>query len=553
MDPFLYYDALDESKLDVPFLRKEVLKVNDQNNGNYSGKIIIDTTTLVNKQMWMSPKEAYLKIPFVISMVSNVDLTTIGNSFMAGLKSGHHQIIDSLTVKYGQHLVVESRNHLNQFINYNVLTSWSSKDLDKWGDSIGLNPDSPFVKYDAAGLVVDDYYNNRAVDPDRTVKDWLSEPVRQNDGFYERLKNVRPATGLGGMTYADPSIVGSSYYSTSGAGVDRVYYWVIQATIRLKDLHSFFQEMSLYRGNNLRIEITYNKGSLNLAGLKDTGAGPPNYNAELGSIASPIINSGNTVPIMVSSCESSANASNPFYLPNALTGDPNISVYYNAVKTSQISPETGLGSAVLYLPAYDLDPEYQSALLQTPEKVIKYKDIYQYTISATGIGASVDQILTDGLKNMKYLVIIPNVSSTEATLDTFTPNLRQSPFVSEGSTTATLATIERFNVRINGKNVFQQDLDYNFEHFVDEFTKINCPKSNIDGISTGLINQKQWELSYKYYVVDLSRQTDDVTPMSLSVKLTNTSGRDMDYLCYVVLEKKITLDLNNGRVLDIAL
>ena len=70
-------------------------------------------------------------------------------------------------------------------------------------------------------------------------------------------------------------------------------------------------------------------------------------------------------------------------------------------------------------------------------------------------------------------------------------------------------------------------------------------------MSSGQISLKDFESTYGYMVVDLSRRNkfDDNVPLSVQVSGTVTSGKALDLLCYIEYEKDVTIDITTGQLM----
>jgi len=133
----------DESGKPATFVDKQWLYVNDSNNGNYSGQIVIDSTTLSNSGSYIGWSEAYLAVPLVLQAESAA-LTTGAEKFDFGmaLKSGYWQLIHSMSVEFNNGSVVQQTPFLNVFSSFKNLTSWCDNDLKCWGKVTGFAPDT---------------------------------------------------------------------------------------------------------------------------------------------------------------------------------------------------------------------------------------------------------------------------------------------------------------------------------------------------------------------------------------------------------------------------
>ena len=75
---------------------------------------------------------------------------------------------------------------------------------------------------------------------------------------------------------------------------------------------------------------------------------------------------------------------------------------------------------------------------------------------------------------------------------------------------------------------------------------------NIETITSGLMNQQDYNANFGYIVVDLSRRydLDEKTPLSVQISGNIKSLKHLDFLCFISYTKEITVDLSTGQKLD---
>lgn len=553
-DKYLFEDALNVEDHKEYFLEKDMLYVLDQNGGSYNGSITFDTSVLSNAQRWLDYKNGLLEIPLQISMSSSVDISAADavNAYMLGLKNGSHQLIDSLQVEYNNSTVVQLQPFTNFYVGYKLMSSWSQDDLVKHGPSTIFTPDSAgSVNFQSAASVDGIGHCNTIVNPIET-KTWSgtsSQLDNHNDGFLQRLN----ATGFD-LTTANSAAYGSlpaidsaslaqavqkNYTNDDGgAAAARIYKWNILCTIRLKDVHDFFEQLPLVKGAYLRFTLNYNSCRMQIP----VGAGPT-----LGAPTYTQI-SGRTNPVMMAS----ASVSNPSASVGAV-GAQTLTIEANIAKTS--NPAVGssgtLSSCRLYVPSYIMNPSSEKELLSLrPRQEIVYEEIYNYNFNSVPAGGNFNQIITNGLANAKSLVIVPMInSSSNASVVPY-----QSPYDSAPGTTCPLAAVTNFNVAVAGKNVFQANVDYDFDMFENEVMSANALNGGLStGLTSGLLSRAMWDNSYRYVVTDISRGSpisDDI-PKSIQVSGKNSTSVAMDFFCFVVYEKKATIDVATSQLLDL--
>lgn len=570
MDLSLYEDTLDSQATVNPCINKEVLYVQDQNGGSYNGQVTFDTSVLGNSGMWLAYSEAYLEIPFVCTL--KVDLADAKdeaaalaaetNAFLVGLKNGSHQLIDSIQVDYNNTNVIQLQPFTNFYVSYKMMTSFSTDDVTKFGPTLNFNPDtSTSFSFNAASNTSGDGYSNNRVYP-------LTAPVYggaaivydgYNKGYAQRLKdtsfgvgpNVR--AGYGSIptiaTQALCNSIGKSHVGDNAEGTTalRVIQWSILATIRLKDIADFFDKLPLIKGGFMRIILNYNSSRT----VFTTAGGPPATGIVMGANAI-TMTSGRTNPILITS----AAANNPAapLLAAATNGQISVTVNCGIKQTSNSFSTPPIQSCRLYVPAYSLNAVYEDQLLRLkPTKEVIYTDVYNYNIVNVARNTSFNAILTNGIVNPKYVVVIPYANSSAAgVFAAFRGAVYQSPFDTAPATTTPMAAITQFNVQVGGKNVFQQNFQYDFESFMNEVASANAINGGSTvGLSNGLIGKSEWDNGYRYYVADVSRRdpANNLVPQSITVQGLNNTDVPMDYICFIVFERKITIKMDDGSLL----
>lgn len=556
-DQCVWEETINKTDSVQPFISKELLYVQDQNNSNYSGQIQFDLSSLANNNRWLSYQEAYLEIPFMVNFQCSTDVTagnTLVNAFTAGLKSGYYNIIDSLQVDLNNTNIVQLQNNLNMLVNYKVLTSFSQDDLNKLGPILGVYPDTADSYTFSAGASAngDGYANNRNIPKAAT---FLSRN-NTNEGLKKRqsettalgvlaanVTDYLPTTGVAGDAIGFYNAEALNYFADDGgAAAARVYTWVIMATIRLKDICDWFDKVPLMKGANYRININYNSAQTTVTTV---AAGPTMITTSHTQL------SGHSNPVLLGS--SAANNSNNALVAGAAAGV--FTIVSGVVKTSLSNSITSaFNSCRLYVPAYRLDTVYQLNLLQSkPTQTIKYLDYYTYTVSGTASKTSFNSILTNGIINPKAIIIMPFASpGNAAAVNAKNLPAYQMLYDSSPSTTTPQASITNFQVQVAGENMFMTNQQYSYSQFLDEFQHLFALNGSIDtSINSGLISHFMWKNAYRYYVCNLSRRvsSEDKIPKSILISGTNNTLVAMDYVCFVLFEKSITIDTASGSII----
>jgi hypothetical protein len=556
-DEYIFESSQVSDAETTPFVSKDMLYIVDQNGGNYNGQILFDTSSLSNSGKWLDWKGAYLEIPFVISMRSTVDISgaNIVNSFVAGLKNGSHQIIDSIQMDLNNQNVIQLTPFTNFYVSYKLNTTMSNNDIVKYGSLLNYFPDTPesFVYSNGAALSGNGVANNR-VAPTTALSYTSTAPIdTANIGFLNRLRTASRETN-GGLSTIQTNAqfkqtARNSLTPDAGANAAKVYNWNLLLTIRFKDLSDFFEQMPLSRGSFFRITINYNSCSQAVAVTY-------NANADLCTLAhtvAPTMLSGRTNPIMIAS----AGTGQPLAtIADTNTANKVLTLECGVVKTS-LSGNTSVSSlpnARICVPAYILKPSYEMQYVQASQvKEIVYDDIYSYVISNVGVGQSISAILTNGIVNPRKLVVIPFINGSAGGANYYADialSPWQSGFDPSPATTSPGASLSRFNVQLSGKNVFNNDEQYDYEAFVNELSQTGVNGGKETGLASGIIGFREFQSSYRYYVADLSRRKTESDSTPLAVQLTGTPNTQkvMDLVCFLTFRRSVMIDVASGEI-----
>ena len=598
-DQILYSVSSKTEGLDQPFLKKEMVYVNDNSAGGvYNGQIIIETSAIANSGRWASYSEGYLIIPYVVAWkTTGADYSALQSPYLTSLKSGSWHIIHSLSVDYNSSNVVQLTPYTNFYCSYRAMTSWSSDDLVKYGLAVNFWPDSGrSVRYqstpaaDINGQWGAGFSNNSIVGSNFEVLSVNSltaalkttiNATAYNEGLRKRVLCNQISRDLINQNYNQANFMTTSqlnslstlpvYSNDAVGGANNLYYINFTAKIRLKDLHDFFDKMPLLKGSYLKFIINYNAGSFQETWSVQAAAGTtPAYSRRI-ITGSPTIQYGASLPYI---CTSSAVSGNSVAAGGAVVlstnpadgltaGTLNWGSGVNRVSVGgSTSPSVSIANCRLYVPLYTMSPEYEKNYVSmSPTKEIVYKDIYNYTFEATS-GNTFNQLLTNGISSPKALVIIPMVSGRSfGAADntnvyhtcTYAIPPYQSPYATEPATTSPYASITNLNIQVSGVNIFSQNEVFDFSNFMDELSHINSVNGGQTiGLSSGLISEFDFNSIYRYYVVDLSRgyKADDYVPKSVLITGQVGTSKNLELFCFIEYERKLVVDVLAGNVIQ---
>ena len=227
----------------------------------------------------------------------------------------------------------------------------------------------------------------------------------------------------------------------------------------------------------------------------------------------------------------------------------NVSLSVGGVCLDQASKTAGsiaapLLNLTLTVPSYTFNPIYEQAYLSNPVRKIDYEDIYQYQVLNVAGGATFNNLITNGIAGIKSVLVIPFHSAVSATNNSISP--LQSAFdPAGGGTTSPLVFLNNFNCVISGQNSLYNSQRYTYENFLNQLNGQNGVNgSQMDGMSSGLISQYDFENSYNYYYVNVER----CLPMEKGVsKSVNIIGQNMSIFSvdlYVFISYAVSVSIN---------
>jgi hypothetical protein len=364
-----------------------------------------------------------------------------------------------------------------------------------------------------------------------------------------------------------------------------VLQYNLMATIKLKHIHSFFNMCPLLKGVFMKLTLNLNNTSTTIVNTyttaTDTAAAAVSYSGMYVSSVSNAV--GGVNPLMIASPATSngcvgAFAAIPTSITTATGGGTfristicNISVGARCLDTTL----TSIGSSVqagalaqsiyMYIPAYTFVPSFEEAYLSSPVKQINYTDIYQYQITNVISGGTINNLVTNGIANIKSILVIPFYSPLFGTAVTnvksgisFNPNTNlptgipvyQSPFDPAGcGATSPLCHLTNFNVQISGQNAIYNLQKYTAENFNNQLYGQNSVNGGLtDGLTSSLIGRQEFDMEYCYYYVNVERMlpVEMGVPKSVQIIGQNLSSKACDYWVFVEHGVKVSIDVLTG-------
>ena len=568
----LVYDMSQVSDVQpAVFVKKDWLNILDNQSQNYSGnQSVIDTSQLANSNKYMNYRESYLSIPLLLTLNQTtvgigIVPTVAGTScdYVLGLKNWSGSLVHSLTLDYNGVTVVQQTGFQGIYNTFKLYCSMSMADVKAEGASIGFWPDDPlaFQLNQTASVDGIGISNNRNAQtaPGPIVTGALNSYTATNDGLAHRQMWINydnaALTGVGGGAFSllnSQANINALYKSSvltkvdGTAGVIGVFQQQAMVQIKLKHLHSFFDNVPLLKGVFMRLTLNLNNTSFNFTSAGVGGA------ITLNSVSTPY---GGVNPLMLASANVGSGSVGAF---GAFTYIASVAVGQRAL-ASGVAGVAGVAlgvlasSITLNVPAYTFNPTFEASYLSSPIKKVDYTDIYQYLISnIPGTNGQINNLVSNGIAGIQSVLVVPFFSTVGAqagNLGISVPQI-QSPYDTAGTgTTAPLALLTNFNEVIAGQNMIYNTQRYAYEQFMNQlygYGAINGGQT--DGLASGLIDSLAFETSQCFYYVRCDRMlpVEESIPKSVSIIGQNSSTYALDLFVFVEYKCSISIDCLTG-------
>lgn len=566
------------------FIRKDWLNILDNQNSNYnSNQATLDTSQLANSNKYVSYREAYLEVPMLLTIASAnatgdivagdfaPNATATSADYAIGLKNWFGQIIHSFTLEMGNSTVIQQTPFINMWNSFKLMTSLSWSDIAVIGSTIGFYPDDPLSwtfesvnSLSGRGVCNNTNVVTASQGTATVVQFNRYNSAGGNIGFQKRQQyiNYDVDGDSGDSTYADllPAVsarnLWKSYISKKQNAVattsQGVFQISIMATIYLRHIHSFFQNIPLLKGAFLKMTMALNNTTTTFTRIATTGV----YN--LTSVSNP---NGGVNPLMLASQLANNGGANAFggTLGTATLFRANISVGAVCLD-SQLSSTAGVDqgtlarSITLYVPSYSFNPIFETAYLSSPVKHIEYEDLYQYQINnISANGGQVNQLVSNGIAGLKSVLILPFYSEQAGIANTGLPiaiPVYQSPFDPAGTgATSPLCLLNNFNVVVSGQNIIYNTQMRAYEQFNNQLYGANAVNGGLtDGLNSGLFNALGFEMEYCYHYVNVGRMlpVEQSVPKSVQIVGTNQSGKAVNLFVFCSYMASVDIDVLTG-------
>lgn len=565
MSDALIYDLSSQTEgSPTVFVRKDWLSLIDNQNGSYSGnQSVIDTSQLSNSNRYMSYANAYLQIPMVMTLTADANSALFAPAtaatsadYACGLKNWYGSIIHSVQAEWNGVTIIQQTNFQGLYNTFKLMTTLSYNDILAQGSEIGFYPDDALaVVFNAAASVngVGTCFTQNA----------MSVPVvtgvhttynSGNIGFFKRQQFINyDPTGLTApasdafstlLTAAACTTAWKSYIFTKvdgAAGARGVVQWAINGIVKLRHLHHLWEKMPLLKGVYMKITLQLNNCSANFS---SAGAG-----GNLG-IVSVTSNVGGVCPIQIAS----AAAGNGGVAAFGYVGNYTVSLSVGATPllSSQVAvagvTNSPLGRNItLNVPSFVFAPPFEAAYLASQVKTVQYEDLYQYQVLSVSAGAQFNNLISNGISSISKVLVLPYFTS--AANGGVSP--LYSPFDAAGTgVTSPLCLLTNFQVVVSGQNALYNTQKYSYQQFIEQLAGCNSINGDqTDGLCSSLISLLDFETSYNYYYVDVSRMLEIETsvPKSISIQGQNLSAKAIDLIVFIAYKQTLKVDVLTGN------
>jgi hypothetical protein len=606
MDSIVFEETVNSEVSSSEFVDKQWLYVNDNNNGSYSSQVVLDTTPLANSGSYINWSEAFILMPLVLQFESAAAALTATSSadFLGAMKSGYWNMLHSLSVEFNNGNIIQQVPFMNVFCSFKNITSWSKDDLTDWGSVCGFCPDSarswayaPAVvgntqlsgsgpgltnnrnaPYVVISLVVGtnfvagptltsiQAYNTSTQATQASVSLYQS----WNEGLFKRQTDIN----YDPILTADNALSSNQGALLSGANCVQVFrtfvnaaanirWFAIDAVIRLKDIADFFQKCPMLKGSTMRLYLNTNQAYFQVtqtAGQFVAATGAVATLPILALSATPVIlGGGGTCPVMYSSNALGQGASvlTPFIIDTnpAVVAVVNVSVSIVRTQFSQMPTQNlscPITSVRLYAPAYTLSPLSEQRLLSlTPSKRVVYNDIFQFSFPNQSVNSPFNILVTNGIPNIRSVLVIPLLpAASNGNVAALRTASILSPFSSTPSSPDPLI-IQNFQIQVSGKNLFINQLQYDYETFYEQLVSSNQLNGSLTtSLASGLVSKSDFQSLYRYYYGNCSRSLPSEEGVAKAIQIQGTIlspiATAVDLMVFVEFEREITIDLRTG-------
>jgi len=163
-------------------------------------------------------------------------------------------------------------------------------------------------------------------------------------------------------------------------------------------------------------------------------------------------------------------------------------------------------------------------------------------------------LVSNGIPNIRSVLVScfldRSANGTAAVGGTVTSSIL-SPFSSTPCSPDPLI-IQNFQIQVSGKNLFVNQMQYDYETFVEQLVSSNQLNGSLTtSLASGLVSKQDFQSLYRYYYGNVSRGLPSEEGVAKSIQIQGTilsplAVGTVTIMCFVEFEKEITLDLRTG-------
>lgn len=581
-DKTIIAETLRSDEKDFEFVKKDssIFYPDSNTTASYqTGQIMWDLSNMAGQTDYSSFREGHMVIPLVVNLSSatggNGLTADFANAFAVSLKNSYASIIDSYTLTINGKTVKELTRFENMDVIYRIHSSFSKDDELNYGASIGYAKDTGSFEYysdvtnpnKGIGECANCWLNNTNAHPSVA----FGYNGANSNEFYAdgRWKRMQTTSFTNTTALANSASIMKSQGNLTTENRNYCYnpngeievIWYMTAYIPLK-LFPIFKELPLMRG--ARVQLTVYTNTNCYATFGNLGGG------NVGFSSCAITTQNAQFPLQISPPQLVTVGQSGTGFNNITTANTQYNVGI-AIAKSHSTAKAGYSHPIsncrLYIPTYQPSPSMALKLSENGGLLrnVVYNDLMFTQYNSITAGQNFTWALPFFITRPRYILILPFISANTngmSALNTQIPSITntinigspvQSPFTSSPSLCSAYLTLTNFNVSLNNKMLYSQNVNYNFQMFNNEVRTSNLINGGVSdyGISNSLFSEEDFNSKgYNYIYVNLDRtgsQAQDNQLTQIQITGTNNSAVSCDYYVFCAYSKSFTLNVSTGQ------
>jgi hypothetical protein len=182
---------------------------------------------------------------------------------------------------------------------------------------------------------------------------------------------------------------------------------------------------------------------------------------------------------------------------------------------------------------------------------VVYNDIFQFSFPSQAVNSPFNILVTNGIPNIRSVLVLPLLpTASNGDAGALRTASILSPFASTPSSPDPLI-IQNFQIQVSGKNLFINQLQYDYEDFVEQLVSANQLNGSLTtSLASGLVSKKDFQYLYRYYYGNCSRSLPSEEGVAKAIQIQGTIlspiATAVDLMVFVEFEREITIDLRTG-------